>query len=142
MLAGEARVTWETCLRGETASTSGTTSEEREAASARGESRVPHHSFETPQIGVEQRRGCHAEEESKSKGERSYGPEGVALTTLPETAAGVGELQRTLYRPTRSGDRPNKRRVPAHEANWPTASESRTGQIRLCGPIRGGGRAV
>ena len=55
MLGREFRVTQETCARGENASTSGTTSAKREAASAQAGVRVPHSSLEASEIGVERR---------------------------------------------------------------------------------------
>ena len=101
MRGREARVTQETCLRGENASTSGTTSEKKKAVSARAGVRVPHSSLEAPESGVERRRGSCAEE-SKTERERGDGPQGIATPTVPETATGVRKLQRTLYRQAKS----------------------------------------
>jgi len=101
MLGREARVTQETCARGENASTSGTTSPKREADSARAGVRVPHSSLEAPESGVEQRRGSCAEE-SKVERERGDGPQGITTPTVPETATGVRKLQRILYRQAKS----------------------------------------
>ena len=137
MRGREARVTQETCARGENASTSGTTSAKREAASARAGVRVPHSSLEAPENGVERRRGSCAQE-SKAARERGYGPQGIATPTVPETVAGVCKLQGTLYRRvTSKADRRNNRRVPAHEVNRRTASESRMREIRPSGSMRG-----
>jgi len=137
MRGREARVTQETCLRGENASTSGTTSEKKKAVSARAGVRVPHSSLEAPESGVERRRGSCAEE-SKAERERGDGPKGIVTPTVPEKAAGVRNLQRTLYRQAKSmGDRHNTRRMPAHEANRRTASESRMREIRPSGSMRG-----
>jgi len=101
MQGREARVTQETCARGENASTSGTTSAKREAVSARAGVRVPHSSLEALESGVERRRGSCAEE-SKTERERGDGPQGIATPTVPETATGVRKLQRTLYRQAKS----------------------------------------
>ena len=137
MRGREARVTQETCLRGESASTSGTTSKNKKAVSARAGVRVPHSSLEAPESGVERRRGSCAEE-SKADRERGEGPKGIATPTLPEMVAGVRKLQRTLYRQAKSmGERHNTRRIPAHETNWRTASESRMREIRPSGSMRG-----
>jgi hypothetical protein len=137
MLGREARVTQETCARGENASTSGTTSAKGEAGSARAGVRVPHSSLEAPESGVERRRGSCAEE-SKAERERGDGPKRIVTPTVPETAAGVRKLQRTLCRQGKSmGDRYNTRRMPAHEANRRTASESRMREIRPSGSMRG-----
>ena len=137
MQGREARVTQETYARGENASTSGTTSAKREAVSARVGVRVPHSSLEAPESGVERRRGSCAEG-SKTERERGNGPQGIAPPTVSETATGVRKLQRTLYRQAKSmGDRHNTRRMPAHEANRRTASESRMREIRPSGSMRG-----
>lgn len=101
MLGREARITQETCARGENAPTSGTTSAKREAGSARAGVRVPHSSLEAPENGVERRRGSCAEE-SKAERERGDGPKGITTPTVPETATGVRKLQRTLYRQAKS----------------------------------------
>ena len=97
----EFRVTQETCLRGENASTSGTTSAKRKAVSAQAGVRVPHSSLEAPEIGVE-RRGGSCAEEFKTERERGDGPQGITTPTVPETATGVRKLQRTLYRQAKS----------------------------------------
>ena len=137
MQGREARVTQETWARGENASTSGTTSAKREAVSARAGVRVPHSSLEALESGVERRRGSCAEG-SKAERERGDGPQGIATPTVPETATGVRKLQRTLYRQAKSmGDRHNTRRMPAHEANRRTASESRMRETRPSGSMRG-----
>ena len=83
MRGREARVTQETCLRGENASTSGTTSEKKKAVSARAGVRVPHSSLEAPESGVERRRGSCAEE-SKAERERGDGPKGIVTPTVPK----------------------------------------------------------
>ena len=139
MRGREARVTQETCLRGESASTSGTTSKKKKAVSARAGVRVPHSSLEAPESGVERRRGSCAEE-SEAERERGDGPKGIVTPTptVPETAAGVGNLQRTLYRQAKSrGNRHTTRCMLAHEANRRTASESRMREIRPSGSMRG-----
>ena len=137
MLGRALRVTQETCLRGEIASTSGTTSAKREAVSAQAGVRVPHSSLEALEIGMERRRGSCAQG-SKAARERGDGPQGIATPTVPETVEGVWKLQRTPYRQaTSKADRRNNRRVPAHEANRRTASESRMREIRPSGSMRG-----
>jgi hypothetical protein len=137
MRGREARVTQETCLRGENASTSGTTSEKKKAVSARAGVRVPHSGLEAPESGVERRRGS-CPEESKAERERGDGPKGIVTPTVPETAAGVRKLQRTLYRQAKSrGNRHPTRCMLAHEANRRTASESRMREIRPSGSMRG-----
>ena len=83
MQGREARVTQETCARGDNASTNGTTSAKREAVSARAGVRVPHSSLEAPESGVERRRGSCAEE-SKAERKRGDGPKRIVTPTVPE----------------------------------------------------------
>jgi len=54
-------------------------------------------SKETPEIGVERRRGSCADAFQADR-EPGDGPQGIETPTLPETATGVRKLQRTLYR--------------------------------------------
>ena len=137
MQGRDARVTQETCARGENAPTSGITSAKREAASARAGVRVPHSSLEALEGGVKRRRGS-CTEESKAEWQGGDGPRGIATPTVPETAMGVRTLQRTLYRRDKSmGDRHTIRCMHAHEANRRTASENRMREVRPSGSMRG-----
>ena len=84
MLGREVRVTQKTCARGQNASTGGTTSEKREAGTARAGVRVPHSSLEAPEIGVERRMGSCAEGSNVER-ERGDGPQGITTPIVPES---------------------------------------------------------
>ena len=55
-------------------------------------------SKETPEIGVERRRGSSCADAFQADREPGDGPQGIETPALPETATGAWKLQRTLYR--------------------------------------------
>ena len=94
-------ITRETCSGEARASTCGATPEMGEAETARAGVGVLRSSKETPEIGVERRRGSCADAFQADR-EPGDGPQGIETPTLPETATGVRKLQRTLYRQAKS----------------------------------------
>ena len=94
-------ITRETCSGEARASTCGATPEMGEAETARAGVGVLRSSKETPEIGVERRRGSCADV-SQADREQGNGPQGIEIPTVPETATGIRKLQRTLYRQAKS----------------------------------------
>ncbi len=101
MLGRADGVTREACSRGAQVPTPGTTQPKGKAEAARAGVGVLRSSEEAPVMGVEQRRGSCADA-CEAERERGDGPQGLPTPTVPETATGVRNLQRTLYRQAKS----------------------------------------
>ena len=101
MLGRATGITRETCSREGKPSTYRTTPAMAKATTAGTGVGVLHSSDETPETGMERRRGSCAEAAEASR-EQGDGPEGISTPPMSSTTPGVRKLQRTLYRQAKS----------------------------------------
>ena len=94
-------ITRETCKCGEQSPTGGTTPATGKADPAHAGVGVLRSSEETPENGVERRRGSCADA-CEAERERGDGSKEIVTPPVSETATGVRKLQRTLYRQAKS----------------------------------------